>query len=157
MIKKYFYFFVSGALSTLLFHQGLLGLFYLAQVLPRMPYDMTPTEPLGVPSVLSLSFFGGLWGIVISILSMKSRANSSNRVSSSHEAASQLKTFSNYWAKMIIFGAIGPSLVALLVVFPLKGIPFRPEIIPVALLLNGFWGLGVGLLNRWFFSKADST
>jgi len=54
----------------------------------------------------------------------------------------------------IVLGAVGPSLVALLVVFPLKGQPVagggKPAIIAGALLLNGMWGLGVALLMRLF-------
>lgn len=54
--------FIAAFLATLIFHQGLFGLFYLADILPKAPYNMTPTGPLGVPSVLSLALWGGLWG-----------------------------------------------------------------------------------------------
>ena len=41
--------FAAGFLSTLIFHQGLLGLLFLAGVTPRAPFNLAPTAPLGVP------------------------------------------------------------------------------------------------------------
>jgi hypothetical protein len=47
-----------------------------------------------------------------------------------------------------------PSVVALFVVMPLKGMPVAaggdPKIVAGALLLNGTWGLGTALLLRLF-------
>jgi hypothetical protein len=57
-----------------------------------------------------------------------------------------------YWTLALVLGALGPSIVALFVVFPLKGMPvaggWDPKIIVGALILNGAWGLGVALLMR---------
>jgi hypothetical protein len=54
------------------------------------------------------------------------------------------------WAAVI--GAIGPSPVALCIVYPLKGIPVAGgwdlNLLGTALLLNGAWGLGLALLMR---------
>ena len=55
--------FVAGALSVLVFHQ--LG-FWIANELgyARAPlYSLRPVPPFGVPAILSLAFWGGLWGI----------------------------------------------------------------------------------------------
>src|SRR5438552_15979527 len=57
--------FIAGFLSTLVFHQGVLTLFWLAGALPRAPYDMAPAPPLGVPAVISLACGGGVWGVTI--------------------------------------------------------------------------------------------
>src|SRR2546427_9769040 len=54
--------FIAGFLSTLVFHQGVLTLFWLAGALPRAPYDMAPAPPLGVPAVVSLAVWGGARG-----------------------------------------------------------------------------------------------
>ncbi|CBW26613.1 putative membrane protein [Halobacteriovorax marinus SJ] len=123
--------FAAGFLSTLVFHQGLFGLFYLAGLVPRAPFNMTAVPPLGVPSIISLSFFGGLWGIIIW------------RLISSHTGA-------KHWFRSLIFGAIGPSAVALLIVFPLKGVEVSLIMIPFALILNGAWGIGVSLFMKFF-------
>jgi hypothetical protein len=45
--------FIGRFLSTLVFHQGVLTLFWLSGALLRTPYDLTPAPPLGVPAVMS--------------------------------------------------------------------------------------------------------
>src|SRR3546814_20802126 len=58
-----------------------------------------------------------------------------------------------HWLLAVVLGALLPSLVALLVVFPLKGMAFAahwdPKIWVGAALLNGAWGCGVALLMQW--------
>ncbi len=125
--------FLAGFLSTLVFHQGLLALLNAAGATSRKAWVMAPTPPFGVPAVLSLAFFGGLWGILLWELVRK-------RAGSAH------------WLGAFVLGAVLPTLVALLVVLPLKGMPvgggWKPDIVAGALLLNGVWGLGVAALMR---------
>lgn len=118
--------FLSGFFSTLLFHQGLLYLFFLSGIVPVKPFNMTATSPLGVPSVLSLAFFGGLWGIALGQLL-------------------SLTTATHFWLKSFFFGALLPTIVAIGVVFPLKGIEFSFSRLALAFFLNGAWGLGTAL------------
>jgi hypothetical protein len=124
--------FVAGFLATLIFHQGMLALLHALGPAPA-PFDMTPTGPLGVPAVLSLAFFGGLWGIVLRLLLAGAEG-------------------ARYWTLAIVIGALGPSLVAWFVVMPLKGLGpaggFDPKIIVGALLLNAAWGAGTAWLIR---------
>ena len=125
--------FIAGFVSTLVFHQGLLALFYLAGAFPRVPYDLTAVPPLGIPAVISLAFWGGVWGAAIWPMLR-------NAVGAS------------YWWLALVIGAVGPSAVALFIVFPLKGMPIAggwdPKLIVGALILNGAWGLGLALLMR---------
>lgn len=125
--------FVAGFLSTLIFHQGMLALLHAAGATPRVPYVMTPTPPFGVPQVLSLAFWGGVWGIALWM------------------AIGNLSG-SSYWITALVIGALAPSAVALFIVFPLKGQPvaggWDPAILIGALLLNGAWGLGVAAFMR---------
>lgn len=125
--------FAAGFVSTLVFHQGVLALLHLAGAVPRAAWSLAPVAPFGVPSVLSLAFWGGLWGIVLWWL-IRGRRGAS------------------YWWLALLWGALLPSAVALLIVFPLKGMPvaggWDPKILLGALLLNGAWGLGVALLMR---------
>lgn len=125
IIKSFF----AGFFSTLVFHQGVFGLFFLAKIIPAAPFNMNPVEPFGVPSVISLSFFGGLWGVLI------------------WQAVKSDRGF-KHWMKSIILGAIGPTAVAFLVVFPLKEVSYTPIMIVFGLILNGFWGLGNSLFMR---------
>ena len=130
----YFKAFLAGFFSTLIFHQGLLAILHAAGVSPRAPYSTQPTAPLHVPAVLSLSFWGGVWGILLWLVIARFQGSAT------------------YWVLALIIGAIAPSLVALFVVLPLKGQPAAgggsPALIVSALLLNGAWGLGVALLMR---------
>ena len=57
--------FIAGFASTLVFHQGLLWLLYTAGFSPRAPWNMAPVPPLNAPAVISLAFWGGVWGIVL--------------------------------------------------------------------------------------------
>jgi hypothetical protein len=125
--------FLAGFLSTLVFHQGVLAILHGAGATARKPWVMAPVPPLGIPSVLSLAFWGGLWGVALWLMIRGSAG-------------------SKYWLLAVVLGAILPTLVALLVVFPLKGLPigggWKPDLIVGALLLNGAWGFGVALLMR---------
>jgi hypothetical protein len=131
--------FIAGFLSTLIFHQGVLTLLWLSGATRRVPYDMSAT-PLGVPAVLSLAFWGGVWGALIWPLSR----NAPGRA---------------YWIRALLIGALAPSAVSLFVVMPLKAMPvaggWDPKIIVVALVLNGAWGLGVALFMRITRTRRD--
>ena len=134
--------FIAGFASTLVFHQGLLWLLYAGGVSPWAPWNMTQVPPLKVPAVISLAFWGGVWGIVLWALIRASRGG-------------------GYWAKALAIGALGPSLVAWFVVMPIKGMGFAggwdSKIIVGGLLLNGAWGLGVALVMRLpFFCPAPT-
>jgi len=130
--------FIAGFLSTLLFHQGALTVLWLTGAIPRTPYDMTTTPPLGMPAVMSLAFWGGLWGVMI----WPSLKNTVGR---------------SYWIRALLIGAFVPSIVALFIVLPLKARGaaggWDPKIIVGALVLNGAWGLGVALF-MWIASRS---
>ena len=55
-----------------------------------------------------------------------------------------------YWLTTFLFGAIFPSLVALLLVLPMKGMAmgggWHPRLLLTAFLINGVWGIGTGLI-----------
>ena len=126
--------FAAGFLATLVFHQGVLGLMYVSGMVPVTPFSLEPVPPLGVPSILSLAFFGGLWGLPAWAL-MAHRSSL------------------GYWAVAVVFGAIFPTAVAMLVVFPLKDLTVTPSHWVIGFVLNGAWGLGVGvfmlLMGAW--------
>ncbi|MES2682799.1 MAG: hypothetical protein V4650_04710 [Pseudomonadota bacterium] len=121
--------FAAGFAATLAFHQGLFALFHIAGLVPVPAFNLAPVPPLGVPAVLSLAFFGGLWGPPVAWLIRGDRG-------------------ARYWLKALVFGAIGPTAVAMLLVFPLKGLAVNPKIVVGALLLNGAWSIGVALCMR---------
>jgi hypothetical protein len=128
------YGFISGFFATLIFHQLMLALLHYLSIAPFGPFSMTATSPFGVPSVISLSFWGGVWGIVYAMLDIRFPGDF------------------RYWITAFSFGAIFPSLVALLIVFPLKGLPFaggwKPMILLTVFLVNGAWGVGTGVFMK---------
>jgi hypothetical protein len=128
--------FVAGFLAVPLFHQPMLALLHACGVTPAAPYATRPLAPLGVPQVLSQSFWGGVWGVVLALV------------------APRFPRGGAYWAAAAVFGAVALSLVAWFVVAPLKGLAVaaggRPAAIATGLLVNGAWGLGTALLLAAF-------
>ena len=124
--------FVAGFLATLIFHQGTIGLLHGLGAIPVAPYPLQPTWPFGVPQVISLAFWGGVWGLVLWAIIRNAR---------------ELK----YWGLCLAVGAVGPTAVAMAVVFPLKGIPVDATKAVAGLILNGVWGLGTGVMILVYF------
>ena len=104
--------FVAAAISVLTFHQAMWAFLHFLN-LPGMgmppPYPTAPVPPWGVPRILDLAFWGGLYGILF-----------------------------------------GLALPRFFVVAPLKGSPvgggWQVNNWMRSLLINGFWGIGVGLI-----------
>jgi hypothetical protein len=126
--------FTAGFLATLIFHQLSLWVLWGMGVAPFAPYSMAATRPFGVPAVISLAIWGGGWGVLFALVH--------------HRFPSHI----GYWVVSFLFGAILPSLVAVLVVLPLKGRPpgggWHPGLLLTAFIINGAWGAGTGLILR---------
>lgn len=123
--------FIAGFLATLTFHQAAIAALWAAKAIPRAPFNMSPVPPFGVPSVISLAFWGGVWGIAI--LWAAARMPARWRLPAT-----------------IVLGAIGPVLVAFYVVGPMKGRggPFPLSVWIAALVINGLWAVGTILFVR---------
>ena len=129
--------FIAGFLAVLLFHQPMLIILKAIALAPEnsTPYAMAATS-LGIPRVVSLAFWGGIWGIVLAIL------------------VAWIDSGLGYWLSGLVIGALAPSLVNWFVVLPLKGEPvgggWAVSGVVTALIVNGVWGLGTVLLCRLF-------
>lgn len=136
MIRWLFLGFVAGFLATLIFHQLTLCVLWAVGFAPFKPFSMALTKPFGVPAVISLAFWGGLWGSVFVLIT------------------GRLLKHGVYWIVAFLFGAILPTAVALLIVLPLKGHPmgggWRLPLLITAFLVNGAWGVGTGLALKVF-------
>ncbi|MDD5711206.1 MAG: hypothetical protein PHY31_00445 [Smithellaceae bacterium] len=132
--------FIAGFCATLIFHQLSLEILWLAGISPFSPFSMVPTKPFGVPAVISLSFWGGVWGIVLALI---------------HGYFPER----GYWLTVFIFGGILPSLVALFMVLPMKGQPmgggWHPTLLLTAFVINGLWGVGTAIFLRAFAGASD--
>jgi hypothetical protein len=124
--------FAAAFLSTLVFHQIGLAMLHALGVTPAIPWSLKPVPPFGVPAVISLAFWGGVWGVVL-VLCEPWLARAPG----------------GYWLGVIVFGAVFPTLAAWFIVFPLKGLPaaggFHLPGITVGPIVNGLWGLGTGV------------
>jgi hypothetical protein len=131
-LPRYLLGFAAGFVAVLVFHQGMLTLLHAIHFVSTAPFPLAPTPPFGVPKIWSLAFWGGIWGLVFVLFER-----------------SFPRRLPAYLIAAIVFGAIGPSLVAWFVVSPMKGLPigggFHPAGVITALSINGAWGLGTAI------------
>jgi hypothetical protein len=120
--------FVAGFLATLAAHEPIVMAFGVPA------YSMAKTWPFGIWEFVSLSFFGGLWGVALAFV------------------IPRLPAPFNDWLGWLILGAILPSAVFWFVVAPLKGIPFAvvfsAKFFVGALIVNAAWGIGTWVLIK---------
>ncbi len=130
--------FIAGFLATIIFHQIALAALHAAGFTTHGAWSMRPVPPFGVPSVISLSFWGGVWGMIMIPVIDRFRG-------------------APYWIWAIVFGAVLPTLVAIFVVAPLKHQPIpgggKLSALVIGLTINGVWGLGTAAFYRLFSRK----
>ncbi|HJQ37959.1 MAG TPA: hypothetical protein VKB93_12545 [Thermoanaerobaculia bacterium] len=127
---KWICWFLSGALAVPLAHHIALYVFYATGLAPYRPYSFAPTQPLGVPQLLSLMFWGGVWGLVLGAVLLRVH---SNRM---------------WWIAAILFGAIAPTLVAGIIAKFKGGLKPTAILALVGLTVNAAWGLGTAVLYK---------
>jgi hypothetical protein len=124
--------FAAAFVATLTFHQIGLGLLHLLGITPAVPWSIKPVPPFGIPAIISLAFWGGLWGLVFVLVEPWFE-----------------RSPGGYWAGAILFGAVFPTLAAWFIVAPLKGLPaaggFHFPGLLVGPVVNGLWGLGTAV------------
>jgi hypothetical protein len=129
--------FAAGFVAVLVFHQGTAFLLYhVGNDIPAVvsvfgkttaPFAMAPTKPLGVPVIFSQAFWGGVWGMVLTLILVTLRPPAI--------------LFST------VFGALALTAVAVTLVPWLKGLPtWRGGIPWRGLLYNCAWGFGVAVM-----------
>jgi hypothetical protein len=123
--------FAAGVLSVLVFHQGTVALLHAAGLVPNAPFRLHPVPPLGVPQLVSIAFWGGVWGSGLGLFLASSRRR---------------------WPPLLAGLVMGVccSLVGFTVVAALRGQPLLGGLDPArwwrSLLINGAFGWGVGVL-----------
>ncbi len=125
--------FLAAALSVLIFHQGVWAILHMANLpgyqMP-MPYPMRAVPPLGIPVMLNLCFWGGLYGAVFGMLAPRFTVP--------------------LWLCGLIMGMVA-VLVGFFVVPTIKGTPigggWMVNTWVRSILINGVgFGLGLGLI-----------
>ncbi len=121
--------FSAGAIAALVFHQGLAEIFDQIGIGRNAAFRLAATWPFGVPAVVSLSFWGAMYGVVFALLMPRFRRP--------------------LWQFGIAMGLLAGCM-TLFVVLPLKGMPVAHgwAMWPIArtLILTMSWGLGAGLI-----------
>jgi hypothetical protein len=122
--------FVAAVISVLVFHQGMWGLLHLMGLMPPW-YPTRGVPPFGVPLIVDLCFWGGVWGAAFGLVLPK------------------LPSSYPMWLLGLGLG-IAAALVGLFIVPLIKGLPvaggWAPMTFVRSFLINGFWGIGVGLI-----------
>ena len=125
--------FVAAAIAVLTFHQGMVAVLHALGLAPLAPFR----TPLGVPWIANLCFWGGLYGAVFGLLAPRFTLP--------------------LWVCGLILGIIA-ALVGMFVVAAIKHAPIANgwQAWPIArsLLINGSWGLGVGLILPLLMPRA---
>jgi hypothetical protein len=128
-LMRVFLGFIAGAIAVLTFHQGMVAALHAAGWVQFAPYPTAPVPPFGVPRIADLCFWGGLYGAVFGLAMPRFTWPA--------------------WLNGLILGVIA-ALVGMFIVAPLKGLPiaggWMPANILRSLVINGFWGLGVGII-----------
>ena len=132
--------FLAAVISVLIFHQGMWALLHFLEV-PGLtmppPYPIDAYGPLHVPRLLDLCFWGGLWGAAFGAV-WRGRP-------------------STYWWGGLLLGVVA-VLTGFFIVAAIKGLPigggWKLANWGRSLLINGTWGLGVGLILTALSSQA---
>lgn len=122
--------FFAAVLSVLTFHQGMWALLHAFGEMPP-PFPVAPLSArFGLPFIVDLCFWGGVWGVLFGLV------------------LPGLPRAVPMWLLGLILGIIA-ALVGMFLVPALKGLPIRHyELMDYvrSFLINGFWGIGVGLI-----------
>jgi hypothetical protein len=124
--------FIAGCVAVLTFHQATIWILGSLGIIPGRPFPMAPRPPFGLPTIVHLAFWGGVWGVVIAV------------------AIARIKERSSRLIAATLIDAIGCSLVGWFVVAPLRGVP-GPQLATMwrGLLINGVFGFGTGFFIDW--------
>jgi hypothetical protein len=129
--------FAAGFLATVFGHQPMMWLLGQIGFVSFPAWSMKPVPPLGVPSFISLAFWGGVWGIILLLIIQRQRG-------------------ARYWVIAALVGAIAPTLVAGLIIAPLRGQQLKGDkasLLVMGLLVNLAWALGTALLIKLFRAR----
>jgi len=138
--------FAAAYLSVLTFHQGTILVLHLLGFIPNFPWNMRPVPNFGLPAIVQLAFWGGLWGCLIAAFRGMFQPGRPRLIFG------------------LLFGAIVCNVVGWYVVAPLKGNPspaFGLATMWRGLTINGVFGLGtivfLDLFDIYFRKRAPAS
>jgi hypothetical protein len=132
--------FVAGALSVVVFHQGMVFLLYLMKVVPNAPWNLSTIKgPVPIPTLVNQMFWGGIWGIGFAALA-------------------GLIPIANNILRGAVYGLLGPYFLGNAILVPLfKGGPMFWGLDPTRMiagaLIGASFGAGVAIISRGLSSR----
>lgn len=121
---------LAAVLAVLVFDQGMVWVLYANGLLAEPPYDLARSGPLHLPHLADLCVWAGLYGLAYGIALP--------------------------WLPRLPGSLLGLGLgllataIGWFVAAPANGLPiasgWAPEPMLIAVLTNGFWGIGVGVI-----------
>jgi hypothetical protein len=124
------YGFFAAVLAVLIFHQGMWAVLHALKLMPA-PYPTGMVRPFGLPRIVDFCFWGGIWGALFGLV------------------LPALPASVPVWRLGLGLGILA-ALVDLFLVSALKGQEIAAGFAPMALLIefliDGAWGIGVGLI-----------
>jgi len=135
MVRRLLAGFCAAVISTLTFHQAMWGMLFLVGLMSP-PFPLTRTH-FGVPFIVSICLWRGVWGACYGVTSSWVR-----------QAA---------WLSGLLFGILVGAcewIFALLRSAEWGLTRQRWLYLMQALLVNGFWGLGIGIILSALFAPA---
>lgn len=129
--------FIAAVLAVLTFHQGMIQLLASLGLGQGAWFNTSPVPPFGVPRIVSLCFWGGLYGAVFGLMARRFTLP--------------------LWVCGLILGVIA-SLVGMFLVAWIRGAPIANNWMagPIvrSLVINGAWGIGTGLFLSLLLPRA---
>ena len=124
--------FSAAVISVLVFHQGMWGVLYLVGVMPP-PFPTWAVPSFGVPEIINLCFWGGMWGAVFGLI------------------LPWLPASPPMWVRGLGLG-VAASMVSLFIVPIIKDQPiagwWSASAFLSTFMIVGCWGAGVGIILR---------
>ncbi len=133
--------FAAGALSVLVFHQGMVLILHLMKQTPNFPWNTATFRggPVPIPVIVNQMFWGGLWGVGFA-------------------AVGGLIPIAHNILRGVVYGLLGPYLLGNGILVPLfKGGPyfwgFQPPRMIISALIASAFGAGIAVFYRLLASR----
>jgi hypothetical protein len=127
--------FIAGALSVLIFHQGMVLILHLMKQVPNFPWNIATFRggPIPVPVIVNQMFWGGLWGVGFAALG-------------------GLIPIAHSILRGVVYGLLGPMLLGNGILVPFfRKTPyfwnFDPTRMVISALIAGAFGAGIAIIH----------
>jgi hypothetical protein len=133
--------FVAGALSVLIFHQGMVLILHLMKQVPNFPWNTATFRggPIPIPTIVNQMFWGGLWGVGFAVVG-------------------GLIPVAHNILRGVVYGLLGPFLLGNGILVPFFRSTayfwgFQPPRILISALIASAFGAGIAVFYRLLSSR----